>query len=192
MLSSSSSRKGSPGVTGRGRRCIWRKRKARKGGGSDGMQPSSKCGLVQGLLLQLGKLVEGLVPLAAGGALPLIPPPQLPARARQHTPTLAPTHPSTRAAWLLGLLCGRSCQGPRDQPGARITGRQGDEAERSEDPVRLKSPAHWPVEHFPSDQTTQQQCTTQYGNAQDPLLNSGSTLCQSREFRRLPPITIYA
>lgn len=49
------------------------------------MQPSSKCGLVQGLLLQLGKLVEGLVPLAAGGALPLIPPPQLPARARQHT-----------------------------------------------------------------------------------------------------------
>lgn len=54
MLSSSSSKRGSRGVAGRGRRCSWRKRKARKGGGSDGMQAKFQVRLVQGLLLQFG------------------------------------------------------------------------------------------------------------------------------------------
>lgn len=92
--------------------------------------------------------MEGLVHLAAGGALPLILPhlsfPRLgcwvcrETRRRQPGPLCVP-----------GLV--RNQLGPRELPGARITeGRvRGDEAERSEDPVRLKSPAHWPVFSVP-------------------------------------------
>lgn len=208
LSSSSSEKKGSPGVTGRRRRCSWRKRKARKGGGSDGMQPSSKCALSKACCCSLGGGPrEGLVLLAAGRRPPSHSTRWSPTSASRslHASThLHPPHPPGQPVLggLLGLLglqkqddgsrpplCGRSCQGPREPQGPRITGRH--RATRLSALRTLPSQvADWLVRHLPirPDQTRAAQYA--YGNGQDPLLSSGSALVQSREFRTLRPITI--
>lgn len=109
------------------------------------MQPSSKCALSKACCWSWGGPKEGLVPLSCRRRPPSRPPTSASrSLARQrtwastHTPG-QPAGPADTRRRQPSPLCGRSCQGPREPPGARITGRQGDEAERSEDPVRLKS-----------------------------------------------------
>lgn len=123
------------------------------------MQPSSKCALSKACCCSWGNLREGLVLSCRRRPPSLIIPttPHLSSRACTPIPSVA----ACLAACVAGLVRDLgSHQGPA------LRGRQGDEAERSEDPVRLKSLAGSLI-RCPSDQTRPAQYA--YGNAMDPL-----------------------
>lgn len=110
------------------------------------MQPSSKCALSKACCWSLGDLGKAWFPSCRPAPSLFVPPPQLPAAdTPTHLGAHPPIHPDSRATRLLGLQRQDDGSRPpcvaglvrdlRERPGARITGTQSDEAERSEDPT---------------------------------------------------------
>lgn len=164
-LSSSSSKRGLLASPGEGAGVVGERGRQEK------EEDRTECSQVRSaacprLVVAVGGPKEGLVPLSCRRRPPSRPPTSA-SRSRARQRTWTPTHPPGQPAGPADTrrrqpspLCGRSCQGPREPPGARITGRQGDEAERSEDPVRPSQVAHWFVRQSPSHQTTPAQRST--------------------------------
>lgn len=160
------------------------------------MQPSSKCALSKACCWSWGGPKEGLVPLSCRRR----PPSSSPHLSFPQSCTAnAPGHPPTLPGSRLGLQTQDDGSRPPCVAGlVRDLGSHQGPALRADRATRLSAlrtlsvssrslVRSSPVAIRP-DQTSAAQYV--YGNAQDPLLNSGSTLSQSREFRTLRPITI--
>lgn len=145
------------------------------------MQPSSKCALSKACCCSWGNLREGLVVLSCRRRPPslIIPTtPHLSSRACTPIPSVA----ACLAACVAGLV--------RDLGSHQGPALREDRATRLSALRTLSVSSRSLVRSFGAHQTRPDQHNTHTGMRWTLFLNSGSTLCQSREFRTPRPITI--